>query len=513
MRKLVLISCLILLFLFFSVGLASAKTWYVDDSRSANFTTIQDAVNNASVMDTIIIRDGCYYENINVNKQLMIESENGSENCIVDARSSGSPFTLSADGITIEGFTLRNSGEAGIKVYSSNNKISGNNILSSGDSICLYHSSNNIISGNNISNNEGGIILSESSNNKISRNEILNNTGEGIHLHDSNSNNILGNNILNNYGIGLGYSHNNTISGNNISNNNGYGIHFRYSNNNTISNNTFSNAGFFVWYSYSNIASNNTVNGKPLVYLENEKNVKVDYAGQVILVNCNSITIQNQNLSNTSVGIELFKTLNCIISGNDVSNSSDGIFIYNSSNNTFLKNNILNNNEYGIRLQYSNNNKISGNEISNNKHRGIGLSYSSNNKIYLNNFINNTNNVYSYNSTNIWDSTSEINYTYNGKTFTNYLGNYWDDYKGLDATEDGIGDTPYSIDSDESNYPLIRPFENYAIKEAIKRPETQTEEKTIPETTTEKKGISGFEGIFTIAGLLAIAYLLRRSKR
>jgi len=244
-----------------------------------------------------------------------------------------------------------------------------------------------------------------------------------------------------------------------------------------------------------------------------KKNVKVDYAGQVILVNCNSITIQNQNLSNTSVGIELFKTLNCIISGNDVSNSSDGIFIYNSSNNTFLKNNILNNNEYGIRLQYSNNNKISGNEISNNKHRGIGLSYSSNNKIYLNNFINNTNNVYSYNSTNIWDSTSEINYTYNGKTFTNYLGNYWDDYKGLDATEDGIGDTPYSIDSDESNYPLIRPFENYAIKEAIKRPETQTEEKTIPETTTEKKGISGFEGIFTIAGLLAIAYLLRRSKR
>jgi len=274
MRKLVLISCLILLFLFFSVGLASAKTWYVDDSRSANFTTIQDAVNNASVMDTIIIRDGCYYENINVNKQLMIESENGSENCIVDARSSGSPFTLSADGITIEGFTLRNSGEAGIKVYSSNNKISGNNILSSGDSICLYHSSNNIISGNNISNNEGGIILSESSNNKISRNEILNNTGEGIHLHDSNSNNILGNNILNNYGIGLGYSHNNTISGNTISNNNGYGIHFRYSNNNTISNNTFSNAGFFVWYSYSNIASNNTVNGKPLVYLENEKKCK-----------------------------------------------------------------------------------------------------------------------------------------------------------------------------------------------------------------------------------------------
>jgi len=90
--------------------------------------------------------------------------------------------------------------------------------------------------------------------------------------------------------------------------------------------------------------------------------------------------------------------------------------------------------------------------------------YSNNNIIYLNNFINNTDQAYSYASTNIWNSTGKITYTYKGKTYTNYMGNYWDDYTGSDADEDGIGDTPYSIDSDKDNYPLIEQFENYFVE-------------------------------------------------
>ena len=34
------------------------------------------------------------------------------------------------------------------------------------------------------------------------------------------------------------------------------------------------------------------------------------------------------------------------------------------------------------------------------------------------------------------------------------------DYVGSDADGDGIGDTPYDIDSDNDNYPLVEPFEN-----------------------------------------------------
>jgi nitrous oxidase accessory protein NosD len=58
----------------------------------------------------------------------------------------------------------------------------------------------------------------------------------------------------------------------------------------------------------------------------------------------------------------------------------------------------------------------------------------------------------------------EITYTYDGNAYTNYLGNYWDDYEGTDAEGDGIGDISYSINSDNSDvYPLMTPFENYIL--------------------------------------------------
>jgi hypothetical protein len=69
--------------------------------------------------------------------------------------------------------------------------------------------------------------------------------------------------------------------------------------------------------------------------------------------------------------------------------------------------------------------------------------------------------VYCDNSTNIWNSTEKITYTYNSSTYTNYLGNYWDDYTDTDADSDGIWDNPRSIDSDQDYHPLVEPFENY----------------------------------------------------
>jgi len=78
--------CIILLFFvaLTFIAVASAATIYVPEGGNQ---TIQQAVNNATAGDTIIVRDDWYKdENVNVNvAHLTIKSENGSVNCIVNA--------------------------------------------------------------------------------------------------------------------------------------------------------------------------------------------------------------------------------------------------------------------------------------------------------------------------------------------------------------------------------------------------------------------------------------------
>jgi pectin methylesterase-like acyl-CoA thioesterase len=76
--------CVAFVLLFAFVGVASASTIYVPD----DYAKIQWAVDNATVRSTIIVRDGTYTENVDVNKDhLTIKSENGAEKTIVQAAS------------------------------------------------------------------------------------------------------------------------------------------------------------------------------------------------------------------------------------------------------------------------------------------------------------------------------------------------------------------------------------------------------------------------------------------
>jgi len=129
----VLVICATILVLSF-VGTASARTWSVDDDGGGDFSGIQEAINNASVGDTIIVHSGVYYENVYVNKSVTLK---GIGYPVVDANGSGSAITLNADGITLEGFNATNSGSmwecAGIRVISSNNTITGNNVCNNGE--------------------------------------------------------------------------------------------------------------------------------------------------------------------------------------------------------------------------------------------------------------------------------------------------------------------------------------------------------------------------------------------
>ena len=381
------------------------------------------------------------------NNEYGIDLEDSNENSIVNNTCSNNQH---------DGIALEDSNENSI----SNNSCSNNRY----DGIALEDSNENSISNNNCSNNGDGIGLKDSNENSISNNSCSNNGG-GIDLGDSNENSISNNSCSNNRdGIGLWHSNNNSITNNSCSNNR-YGIDLGYSTNNKLAGNVMVENGINMGgYSLSHytheIDTSNTVNGKPVYYWKNVKGGRIsEGAGQVILANCSNVIVENQNLNNASVGIQVAFSSFITIKNNNCSFNEIGISLW-GSNNSISNNNCLNNNGAGIFLYESKNNGISYNNCSNN-YAVISFWFSNSNFIYLNNFINNADNVLSYESTNTWNSTEKITYTYNETTYTNYLGNYWDDYKGDDTDNDGIGDAPYLINGDKDDYPLMMPFGNY----------------------------------------------------
>jgi len=286
---------------------------------------------------------------------------------------------------------------------SSGNSINGNSIISNNDYCIRIYSSDNTIMDNTISNKKGdGIILGIGNNNTIINNTFLNGNGIAIRV-GSNTNIITGNTISNNsYGIFLVGSDNNTVQMNTLSDNGG-GVSISSSNNNIISDNSLFNNSFFVSGSYHNMVSNNTVNGKPLVYLEDESDKVIDYeTGQIILINCSKITVENQKIADTDVGIELWNTDNSIIRNNDCLNKVYGIYLYGSLGNTITGNIITLNKYCAIYLGHSSDNNITGNILSKNRY-GIRFSYSKFNTISGNTISNNEDGIYLGGYTGLFD--------------------------------------------------------------------------------------------------------------
>jgi len=174
------------------------------------------------------------------------------------------------------------------------------------------------------------------------------------------------------------------------------------------------------------------------------------------LYSANQITISGTSITDSTDGIRVSDSSNNSIYENNITgNSYEGIYILASSNNTISENNITANTGDGVYVWGSSNNTIFENNISNNWW-GITSYYSTNNKIFHNNFINNPSQAYIESSADIWDEGYPSG------------GNYWNDYSGIDHRcgpnqdhpgSDGIGDTPYVIDgSNKDNYPLVSPW-------------------------------------------------------
>lgn len=193
--------------------------------------------------------------------------------------------------------------------------------------------------------------------------------------------------------------------------------------------------------------------------------IDANYLGSPVTLSADGITLEGfevrhsgEVLGSFDCGIKVWFSNGNVVRNNTIRNNFDGILNWNSNNSTITSNTVINNHHFGITSCVGSSNNITGNTVSNNDYEGVYPYKSSGNKIYLNNFINNADNVRSYESTNIWNSTEIIKYKYKEEEYKNYLGNYWSDHDCVDRNGDGICDDAYGIDGDWDYRPLVEPF-------------------------------------------------------
>lgn len=405
--------------------------------------------------------------------------------------------------------------ESPIEVHNSSNVLIFKNVIHSGGIFIFSLSSNNNVTENIIKNGSIGLrgIRLESArvgswvgNNYIVKNKLENGI---ISIGSYNDYDIMHAYVIGNYGVGtieIGGASNNIIIGNRLIKGS---IYIKMPSPYVLNK-------FYSYIAKNNTISDNTVNGKPIVYLEGMSNCKINAvdAGQVILSECSNITIENLNICDTEVGILLWKTNTSKVIGNLLTNSKIGLLLsFNnnlvkneiingtifldssknnivrnsnimgsirlggSHNNTIIRNNIINGDVYtcALGLDWSLNNVIIGNNISS-EGTGIDFHHSSNNLIAVNNIMDNRRiGVFVYSSSNnsflnnnfinnklavdIYKPFDVINPDYVPSVGNCWIKNYWDDYTGEDTNGDGIGDVQYIINEDnKDDFPLINPF-------------------------------------------------------
>ena len=396
----------------------------------------------------------------------------------------GDPYII--EGLSIDGerlvecITIKNSIKHFVirdcLVFNSKLRPSGQVVYFGG--IRLANVQNGILTDNEAINNEAGIYLTNSDYNLITNNKVNNNGAAGILLTSCDHNEITGNQFNNNKGSGIffgyGASHNNIIFNNTASYNSGYRgitLHGTY---NVIDTNTFSHnyVGLTIGGSYNTIANN--MIGRSSSY------------GMQIM-NSNNFQIINNKVTLTTNGIYMYNIDSMTISSNDLYGNIVGINLHKANNNQILENYIHENTNDGIRIHSTSHNNIISNNLLEGNLRGIN-SASSSNLFYKNYLMSNSQNARDNGNNNQWD---------NGN-----IGNYWDNYSGIDADYDGIGDTPHIIfgsAGSQDNFPMFNAYPDFTISQNDIKLELGIGETDVLATITNIG--------FTFEGIIKISFL------
>lgn len=195
------------------------------------YDVIQQAIDNASSGDTIVVYNGTYSEQVVIDKSLTLMSAEKhspvlrwNETMLEGERAS--VLLISAHNCTVDGLTIRGSGNIlgdlrGIRIDSDNNRVSNNTVINTTHGIYSYVNKNNSIFNNKLRGNNYGVYLSVSEDNHVYENTISLSSEYGMYIHLRSDNNVVSkNDIMDNvYGIRIKGATNNHVRWNTISGN------------------------------------------------------------------------------------------------------------------------------------------------------------------------------------------------------------------------------------------------------------------------------------------------------
>ncbi|MCX8150191.1 MAG: right-handed parallel beta-helix repeat-containing protein [Candidatus Bathyarchaeota archaeon] len=378
--------------------------------------------------------------------------------------------------ITVQNLYLQNNEQGVLLADTTESTISGCNITGNNVGLTLLRSTNNTIKNNDVGKNIYGVTF-YSSGNTLTYNRFKDNEREQIDFQEGYLNSIDLSNTVNSTPLYYALNQQDKT----VPAEAGYVFLFNCTRmiiqNLTIKNQT---RGLrLVSTSDSLVINNEVVDNEYGIYLRdcvNNKIVKNSFTGNsqssiYLKFSDNNIVSENQ-ITNGFVGLCVENCTGNNFSRNTITCNYTGVEFSGSSNNQLLENRIEGNGRAGIILTYlSNNNLIAGNNVTDNGFVTVDLNNAQGNTFTCNNFkitIEIRNGFYLAHqildiyanvlvtspfmvpSHNIWDKDRQ--------------GNYWSDYKGIDANGDGVGDTAHMVDTSPHAEPIVVNGKNYTVE-------------------------------------------------